>query len=48
MSKPGKSTETVIQATYPEQDVFQVIADNVTISGFHLTGAKSSKAGIIL
>ena len=44
MSIPGESTETIIEATDPEKDVFHVTADNVTIKGFNITG--TSKAGI--
>ncbi len=44
ISKPGESTETMIQAADPEKDIFHVAADNVTISGFNVTG--TSKAGI--
>lgn len=45
MSKLGESAETVIEAANPEKDIFHVTADNVTISGFNVGGAKS-KAGI--
>ncbi|HIH93145.1 TPA: hypothetical protein HA338_03580 [Methanosarcina acetivorans] len=44
ISKPGESTETKIQAADPEDDIFYVAADNVTICGFNVTG--TDKAGI--
>jgi len=44
ISKPGESTETMIQAADPEKDIFYVTADNVTIIGFNVTG--TNKAGI--
>nr|WP_292373297.1 NosD domain-containing protein [Methanosarcina sp. UBA411] len=44
LSKPGESTETIIQAADPEKDVFYVAADNVAIGGFNVIG--TSKAGI--
>jgi nitrous oxidase accessory protein len=44
-SNEGESADTIIQASDPERDIFYVTADNVTISGFNITGAKS-KAGI--
>jgi parallel beta-helix repeat protein len=46
ISKPGESTETVIEAADPKQDVIKVIADNVTVCRLNLTGANISKAGI--
>lgn len=45
VSKQGKSADTVIQAANPEKDVFHITANNVTISGFNITGSRS-KAGI--
>ncbi|MDW5552867.1 nitrous oxide reductase family maturation protein NosD [Methanosarcina sp.] len=44
ISKPGEMTETIIQAADPEKDIFYVAADNVTISGFNVTG--TNKSGI--
>ncbi|PAV12662.1 hypothetical protein ASJ81_05510 [Methanosarcina spelaei] len=44
ISKPGETTETMIQAADPEKDIFYVAADNVTISGFNVTG--TNKSGI--
>ncbi len=44
LSKPGESTENIIQAADPEKDVFYVAADNVAIGGFSVIG--TSKAGI--
>lgn len=45
IAKQDKLNNTVIQAADPEKDVFHVTADNVTISGFNITGSQS-KAGI--
>lgn len=45
VSKEGKSANTVIQAADPEKDVFHITANNVTISGFNITGSQG-KAGI--
>ena len=45
VSKQGKPADTVIQAANPEKDVFHITANNVTISGFNITGSKS-KAGV--
>jgi nitrous oxidase accessory protein len=46
ISKEGKPImKTVIQAADPKKDIFHVTADNVTISGFNITGAEG-KAGI--
>lgn len=45
ISKPGETTEAIIQAADPEKDVFHITADNVTISGFNITGSQG-KAGI--
>lgn len=44
MSKPGKSTETIIEAADPEKDIFHITADNVTIRGFNITG--TNRVGI--
>lgn len=44
ISKPREQTETIIQAADPEKDIFHVVADNVTISGFNVTG--TDKSGI--
>jgi parallel beta-helix repeat protein len=43
-SEERESTYAVIQAADPEKDIFNVTADNVTISGFNITGTK--RAGI--
>lgn len=43
-SEERESTYAVIQAADPEKDIFDVTADNVTISGFNITGTK--RAGI--
>lgn len=45
ISNPGESNDTVIQAANTRKDVFHVTANDVTISGFNITGAKN-KAGI--
>ncbi|AKB57800.1 right-handed parallel beta-helix repeat-containing protein [Methanosarcina barkeri] len=45
ISQPGETTEAIIQAADPEKDVFHITADNVTISGFNITGSHG-KAGI--
>lgn len=45
LSKQGKPANTVIQAADPEKDVFHITANNVTISGFNITGSQG-KAGI--
>jgi nitrous oxidase accessory protein len=45
VSKPRESAETVIEAADPEKDIFHITADNVTISGFNVTGSQS-KAGV--
>jgi parallel beta-helix repeat protein len=45
VSKQGKSADTVIQAANPEEDVFHITANNVTISGFNITGSQN-KSGI--
>lgn len=45
ISKPGEATEAIIQAADPEEDIFCITADNVTISGFNITGSQG-KAGI--
>ena len=47
-SKDGPAT-TIVQAADPSQDVFKVVADGVTISGFTVQNATGSeKAGIYL
>ena len=50
ISQSGNPDDTIVQAPFPPNDhVFNVTRDNVTISGFNLTGATgSSKAGIFL
>ncbi len=45
VSKEGKPANTVIQAADPEKDVFHITANNVTISGFNITGSQG-KGGI--
>jgi len=46
ISNPGEKTNnTIVQAADPEEDVFNVTADNVTISGFNIKGTPG-KAGI--
>ncbi|AKB57083.1 right-handed parallel beta-helix repeat-containing protein [Methanosarcina barkeri] len=45
ISNPGETNNTIVQAADPEEDVFNVTADNVTISGFNIKGT-TSKAGI--
>jgi len=45
VSKQGKPVDTVIQAADPEEDIFHVTANNVTISGFNITGSQN-KSGI--
>ncbi len=44
-SNEGESAYAVIQAADPEKDVFHITADNVTISGFNITGSQD-KAGV--
>lgn len=44
-SNEGESAYAVIQAADPEKDVFHITADNVTISGFNITGSQG-KSGI--
>ncbi|MEN6554355.1 MAG: NosD domain-containing protein [Methanobacterium sp.] len=44
-SNEGESAYAVIQAADPEKDVFHITANNVTISGFNITGSQN-KSGI--
>ncbi|HOW13474.1 NosD domain-containing protein [Methanosarcina sp.] len=44
ISKPEETTDTIIQAADPEKDIFYVLADNVTISGFNIT--ETERVGI--
>lgn len=52
ISKSGNSNDTVVQAANPKDHVFEVTANNVTVSGFSLKSAggtrENPKAGIHL
>ncbi|MCK4733214.1 MAG: right-handed parallel beta-helix repeat-containing protein, partial [Methanophagales archaeon] len=47
-STSGNPADTVVQAANPNDHVFEVTADDVTISGFMVTGARKFYAGIYL
>ncbi|KKH47334.1 hypothetical protein EO93_12880 [Methanosarcina sp. 1.H.A.2.2] len=49
ISSSGNPEDTIVRAATPDEHVFNVIADSVTISGFTVSGAsEDSKAGIYL
>jgi nitrous oxidase accessory protein len=45
ISKPGETNNTIVQAADPEEDIFHITANNVTVSGFNITGSQD-KSGI--
>ena len=45
ISKPGETNNTIVQAADPEEDIFHITANNVTVSGFNITGSQN-KSGI--
>jgi nitrous oxidase accessory protein NosD len=45
ISKSGNPENTVIRAASTKDDVFDINANNVTISGFKITGAKTDEYG---
>ncbi|KKG01528.1 hypothetical protein DU86_11880 [Methanosarcina mazei] len=45
ISKERKHENAIIQAADPERDVFKITANNVTVSGFNITGSQN-KSGI--
>lgn len=45
ISKSGETNNTIIQAADPKEDIFHITANNVTVSGFNITGSQN-KSGI--
>lgn len=45
ISKSGETNNTIIQAADPEEDIFHITANNVTVSGFNITESQN-KSGI--
>jgi parallel beta-helix repeat (two copies) len=45
ISKQGETNNTIVQAADPEKDIFHITANNVTVSGFNITGSQN-KSGI--
>lgn len=47
-SESGNPEDTIIAAYYPETNVLTMQADNITVKGFTVTGARADFAGIYL